>query len=242
MQMRSVEDKDGTAHAAHSAFRVLNVEEDRLTLSLQIDIEAIDDLLIAYLPLAHQGLSPRCRFDDVVHRIGCIGRFLVGEVHAGAKPDVDAPRYDPQTDVGGHRPMATATDDRAGLDGAKAIAAAFKVAARAPPTMKFVVYRLVLPIGGVIVATGGVGLPKLEQCIPERGAGPIEYPPLDADTLAFGLWPNHRLTEVIGEDLKSGLARQQADVHVGTRRLRGGFLQVVERLYHGLVSLQFVLK
>src|SRR5262245_5079839 len=242
IQIRSVEDKDGIAHAAHSAFRISNVEKDRLALSLQIDIEAIDDLLIAYLPLAHQGLSPRCRLDDVEHGIGCIGRFLVGEVHACAKPDVDAPRHDPQVDVWGHGTMATATDDRTGLDGAKAIAAAFEVTARASPATKFVVHRLVLPIGGVIVATGGVGLPKLDQCIPEWGACPIEDPPLDADTLAFGLWSDHRLTQVIGEDLKSGLARQETDVDIGTGRLRGGLLQVVERLYHRLVSLQFVLK
>src|SRR5262249_26719813 len=81
-----------------------------------------------------------------------------------------------------------------------------------------------------------------DQCIPERGACTIEYPPLDADTLAFGLWPDHRLAQVIGEDLKAGLARQETDVDIGTGRLRGGLLQVVERLYHRLVSLQFVLK
>ena len=56
---------------------------------------------------------------------------------------------------------------------------------------------------------------RIAHAVPQRGAGPIEYNALDADTLTPCLWPDHRLTEAIGEDLEAGLPRQQSDVHIG---------------------------
>src|SRR5262245_5106694 len=128
--------------------------------------------------------------------------------------------------------MTTAANDGTGLDGAKAIAAAFEIAARAPPAAKIIVDRLRLPVGGVMVATGGVGLPNLDQRILERRAGPIDHPSLDAHALALGLRPDHPPTKVIAEDVKPALARHQTDMDIGAGRLRGGLLQVVEGLDH----------
>ena len=57
----------------------------------------------------------------------------------------------------------------------------------APTTKKIGVDRCVMPVDLVDVATGGIGLPDLDQCV---GLGPafiIKHPPGDDDAFAQGL-------------------------------------------------------
>ena len=86
-----------------------DIEEHRLVLALQADVEAVDRLAVAR-PRARRSASPRrlacsTRFE---HRVLGVGLGLVAEVHPGVEPDVDAAGDDPEVEVRRHRPAAAA--------------------------------------------------------------------------------------------------------------------------------------
>ena len=57
-----------------------DVEEDSLVFALDLDVETVDDLPVAFRSLGDQGRPTALPFDQVDHRIGGIGLGLVIEI------------------------------------------------------------------------------------------------------------------------------------------------------------------
>src|SRR6266849_2666446 len=144
----------------HAGNPALHVDENGLLVALQIDVEGVDDLRPARTALRDQCLAPSVGLNEIKYGVGRIRSFLVGEIHPGVEPDIDATRHDPEIDVRSHRAMTAAADDRARLDGLEAVKATLEIGTRPTPAPEIAVDRLVLPVRGLVVAAGGIGLPN----------------------------------------------------------------------------------
>src|SRR4051812_26432644 len=142
----------------------LDVEKDGLAFALEIDVEDIHDLAPPLLTSRDQRLASGWLLDDVEHRIGGVEIALVGEIHPRRQADIDAARSEPKIDVRRHRLVAVPAGDGSGLDGVERENACREVGSGPAPTPKGWIDGLVLlPVGGVIVSPGRVGLPDLDQ-------------------------------------------------------------------------------
>ena len=81
---------------------------------------------------------------------------------SACEANIDAPRHDPEIDVGCHRPMTAPADNGAGLHGLESVQSGLEVRTGTSPSTKGLVERLVLPVRRMIVAAGRIGLPDLE--------------------------------------------------------------------------------
>src|SRR5205814_10043573 len=112
------------------------IEEDRLPIALQVDVEPVDDLGAPLFARRDQGAAPDLGFDEVEDGIGGVRGLLVREVHPSIEPDIDTARDDPEIDVGGHRAMPAAPHRGTRLHGLEAVKPGFEVAAGAAPAAK----------------------------------------------------------------------------------------------------------
>lgn len=81
-----------------------------------------------------------------------------------------------------------------------------------------------------------VGLPDLDQAVAQRRVGAVDDAAGDRDPLAARLVVDHRGAEVLAVDAGDlGEVRRQPDMNVGPGRLRGGFLEAIERLDHDVL-------
>ena len=78
----------------------------------------------------------------------------------------------------------------------------------------------------MIVATGRIGLPGFDQNVLCHVAGAVEDPALDDDALASDVRTGDVAAEIVLEDFKAGLLRDETDMHVGTGRLRRRLRQI----------------
>src|SRR6266851_5613249 len=88
------------------------------------------------------------------------------------------------------------------------------------PAAKAAVECLILLVRRMIVAAGGIGLPRLNQHVLGKVARAVEDAPLDDNTLASHAGTCDVAAEIILEDFKARLLRYQTDVDIGTGRLR----------------------
>src|SRR5436190_6817229 len=128
--------RDGLAAVARGS--ASDVEEHRLALALQADVEAVDRgaaVELAIEPLGDQRRAALLPLDQVEHRVLAVGLGLVAEVDPRVEADVDAARDDPGVDVGRHdAPVAPL--DAARLDRVERVDAGLEVGAGAPPAPK----------------------------------------------------------------------------------------------------------
>src|ERR1700676_184448 len=203
-----------------------DIKEHRLPVALEMDIEGVDDGAVTLGPCSDQALASLRLLDDVQDRILRVRRFLVAKIHAGGEADIDAARGQPEIDMRRHRLAALAAGHASRLDGANRIKPGVEVGAGPGPAAKALIERLVLLVGRVVVAAGSIGLPCLHQDVLGDMTGAIEDSSLNDDPLTFDVGTGDIAAEIIPEDFKAGLARNQADMHIGTRGLRRGFGKV----------------
>ena len=135
---------------------------------------------------------------------------------------------------------AVATGDDPGLDGIDRVDPRIEVGAGARKSGEVGVERFVLTVGGMIISTGGVRLPSLDQNVADWRPRSVEHVPLDSDPLTRGFRTSDRTSEVLCEDVKACLMWDQADMDIGPSRLRGCFLDVGQSSGHSSVPLQAV--
>ncbi len=68
----------------------LEVEEHRLVVALDADVETVGELSVHFAAPREQGVATRRLLDQVEHRTGGVGLGLVIEVQPGLQVDVDA--------------------------------------------------------------------------------------------------------------------------------------------------------
>src|SRR5438270_9446580 len=187
-----------------------DVEEDRLVVALQADVEAVDGGAggaAPIEPLGNEGLAALLPLDQVEHRVVGVGVGLVAEVDPRVEADVDAARDDPGVDMRRHDATVAALD-RPRLDRVEGVDAALEIGAGAAPAAKARVDRLArLAVAGVRVLALRVGLPDLDQHVLQHGADAVEDAALDADLLALGLLAREDVAEVLREDVEAGRMR-----------------------------------
>ena len=153
--------------------------------------------------------------------------MFIGKVHPRIQANIDPPRHHPQVDVRRHQP-AIATGHRARLDGFKAPNAGGEIRAGTPPAAEGRVDGfLLLTIVRMVIATRGVGLPDLQQHIADRRPGAVDNPAFNGDALPGGIGGSEDRAKIFLKNMKACGVRRQADMNIGSRRLRGGFRQIL---------------
>ena len=86
---------------------------------------------------------------------------------------------------------------------------------------------LLLTIVRMVIATRGVGLPDLQQHITDRCSGAVDNPAFNGDPLPGGIRGGEDRAKVFLKNMKARGVRRQTDMNIGSRRLRGGFRQIL---------------
>ena len=153
--------------------------------------------------------------------------MFIGEIHPRVQADVDPPGDHPQVDVRRHQ-AAIAADNRARLNGVKAPDAGGEIRAGTPPAAEARVDSfLLLTVVRMVIASCGVGLPDLQQHITDRCSGAVDNPAFNGDPLPGGIRGGEDRAKVFLKNMKARGVRRQTDMNIGSRRLRGGFRQIL---------------
>ena len=104
------------------------------------------------------------------HRALGVGLFLVAEIHPRVQADIDAARDDPEGDVRRHQ-AAVREGHAAGLDRLEAADARFARRSAGGPSRRNSDRPSPRILGWAVVEPVRVGLPDLDQRVPERRAG-----------------------------------------------------------------------
>ena len=110
--------------------------------------------------------------------------FLVAKIHARSEADIDAARGQPKIDVRRHRLAALSAHHASRFDGADCVKAGDEVRAGPSPSAEAGIQCLVLHVRRMIVSSGRIRLPCLDQHVLCHMAGAIEDPSLNGDALA----------------------------------------------------------
>src|SRR5882724_9373005 len=185
-----------------------------------MDVECVDCSAVAFRSRSDQGLAALRLLDNIQYWVFGICGLFVTEIHTCGEANVDAAGGEPEIDVRRHYLAALATRHTSRFDGADRVESGDEIRPVPRPATKALIERLIPLVRRMIVAPGGIGLPRLDQHILGNVARAVEDAPFYDNTFASHAGTCDVAAEIILEDFKAGLLRYQTDVDIGTGRLR----------------------